>query len=37
MANKPTKFEPSNHAYLAAQLDKHNGQNVEYWSKRHEK
>lgn len=28
-----TRFEPSNHAKLAAQLDKHNGQNVEYWSK----
>ena len=28
-----TKFEPSDHAYLAAQLDKHNRQNVEYWSK----
>ena len=28
-----TKFEPSDHAYLAAQLDKHNRQNAEYWSK----
>ncbi len=32
-----TRFEPSEHAKLAAQLDKHNGQNVEYWSKRNEK
>lgn len=32
-----TRFEPSDHAKLTAQLDKHNGQNVEYWSKRNEK
>ena len=32
-----TRFEPSAHAKLTAQLDKHNGQNVEYWSKRNEK
>ena len=31
-----TKFEPSEHSKLAAQLDKYNGQNLEYWSK-HEK
>ena len=31
-----TRFEPSDHAKLTAQLDKHNGQNVEYWSKRNE-
>ena len=36
MANKPTQFEPSAQAKLAAQLDKHNGQNVEYWSKRND-
>lgn len=28
-----TQFEPSTHAKLSAQLDKHNEQNVEYWSK----
>ena len=28
------KFEPSTHAKLATQLDKHNEQNLEYWSKR---
>ena len=32
-----TRFEPSAHAKLLYQLDKHNVQNVEYWSKRHEK
>ena len=32
-----TRFEPSGYAKLAAQLDKHNGQNVEYWSKRNGK
>ena len=37
MDNKPTKFEPSDHAKLTAQLDKHSGQNIEYWSKRNEK
>ena len=31
-----TKFEPSAHAKLLSQLDKHNGQNVEYWSKNNE-
>ena len=29
-----TKFEPSAHADLLSQLDKHNEQTVEYWSKR---
>ena len=28
-----TKFETSAHAKLLSQLDKHNGQNLEYWSK----
>lgn len=28
-----TRFTPSDHAKIASQLDKHNGQNVEYWSK----
>lgn len=37
MANKPKKFTPSAHAKLTAQLDKHSGQNIEYWSKRNEK
>ena len=32
-----TQFEPSAQAKLAAQLDKHNWQNVEYWSKINEK
>ena len=32
-----TKFEPSAHAELLSQLDKHSGQNVEYWSKRNER
>ena len=31
-----TRFEPSDHAKLTAQLDKHSGQNVEYWSKRND-
>lgn len=31
-----TKFEPSAQAKLAAQLDKHNEQNVEYWSKKND-
>ena len=31
-----TRFEPSDHAKLLSKLDKHNGQNLEYWSK-HEK
>ena len=28
-----TKFEPSAYAKLLSELDKHSGQNVEYWSK----
>ena len=31
-----TKFEPSAHAKLLSELDKHSGQTVEYWSKRNE-
>ena len=31
-----TRFEPSDHAKLTAKLDKHNEQNVEYWSKRND-
>lgn len=31
------KFEPSAHANLLSRLDKHRGQNVEYWSKRNDK
>ena len=31
-----TRFEPSAHAKLLSQLDKRNGQNVEYWSKRND-
>lgn len=27
------KFESSTHANLLSRLDKHRGQNVEYWSK----
>ena len=27
------KFEPSDHAKLLSQLDKHSWQTVEYWSK----
>lgn len=33
MANKPTRFTPSAHAKLTAQLDKHNDRKIEYWSK----
>lgn len=29
-----TKFEPSAHAKLLFELDKHSGQTLEYWSKR---
>ena len=29
-----TKFEVSDHANLLSRLDKHRGQNIEYWSKR---
>lgn len=28
-----TRFTPSDHAKLTAQLDKRNDRNVEYWSK----
>ena len=28
-----TKFEPSYHAKLLSELDKHNKQNIEYWRK----
>ena len=28
-----TQFEPSDHAKLLSQLDKHNGRKIEYWSK----
>lgn len=31
-----TQFEPSTHAKLLSQLDKHNKQNLEYWSKRND-
>ena len=31
-----TRFEPSAQAKLTAQLDKHNEQNLEYWSKQNE-
>ena len=31
-----TQFTPSDHAKLAAQLDKHNDRNLEYWSKRND-
>ena len=31
-----TKFEPSAHAKLLSELDKHSGQTVEYWIKRNE-
>ena len=31
-----TQFEVSQHAKLTAQLDKHNDQTIEYWSKQHE-
>ena len=32
-----TKFEPSAHAKLLSELDNHNKQNIEYWSKRNDK
>ena len=32
-----TRFEPSDHAYLTEQLDKHNDRKIEYWSKRNGK
>ena len=32
-----TKFEPSNHAKLLSELDNHNKQNIEYWSKKNDK
>lgn len=31
-----TQFEPNAHAKLLSQLDKHNKQNLEYWSKRND-
>ena len=31
------KFEPSAHAKLLSELDKHSGQTVEYWSKENDK
>lgn len=37
MANKPTRFEPSEQAKLLSQLDKRNDRKIEYWSKRNEK
>ena len=30
------KFEPSAHAKLLSELDEHNKQNIEYWSKKNE-
>ncbi len=36
MTHTYKSFTPSNHAKLTAQLDKHNEQNVEYWSKRND-
>ena len=36
LQNELTRFEPSEHAKLLSQLDKHNEQNVEYWSKRND-
>ena len=30
------KFEPSAHAKLLSELDKHSGQTLEYWSKNNE-
>lgn len=32
-----TQFEPSDHAKLLSQLDKHSDRKIEYWSKRNEK
>lgn len=31
-----TQFEPSEHAKLLSQLDKHNDRNLEYWSKKND-
>ncbi len=31
-----TQFEPSDHAKLLSQLDKHNDRNLEYWSKKND-
>ena len=31
-----TQFEPSAHAKLTAELDKHSDRNIEYWSKRND-
>ena len=31
-----TKFEPSAHAKLTAQLDNHSDRKIEYWSKRND-
>lgn len=31
-----TRFEPSEHSKMLSQLDKHNGQNIEYWSKKND-
>lgn len=36
MNRKLTNFEPSNHAKLSAQLDKHSDRKIEYWSKKNE-
>ena len=32
-----TKFDPSAHAKLLSELDNHNKQNIEYWSKKNDK
>ena len=32
-----TQFETSDYSKMLSQLDKHNNQNLEYWSKRNEK
>ena len=37
MTHTHKSFTPSDHAKLAAQLDKHSDRKTEYWSKRHEK
>ncbi len=37
MANKPTRFTPSEHSKLLSQLDKRNDRKIEYWNKRNEK
>ena len=36
MNRKLTRFEPSDHAKMLSQLDKHSGRNIEYWSKRND-